>query len=134
MATSPATAPAAAPTTLGLPEIHQLMKHPRQRRRRGCGVRHGEGVRPRSAGGARAAGVEAEPAEPEDAAPSTIIVMSCGSIGSSLKPLRRPKQNAAASAAAPALTWIAVPPAKSTALHVARDPAVDANTQCATGA
>src|SRR5437763_13268064 len=102
IATRPATAPAAAPTTLGFPLIHQLM--------------------PTQASAAAAAAVLvtvkaltatalAAPALPalkpnhpnhRIEAPSTIIVTSCGSIGSSLKPLRRPNMIAAASAAAPA--------------------------------
>ena len=59
-------------------------------------------------------------------APSTIIVMSCGSIGSLPEALARAvRRCAAASAAAPALTWMAVPPAKSRPFTSDGDPAFD---------
>ena len=48
--------------------------------------------------------------------------------------MRRPKTNAAASAAAPAFTWIAVPPAKSSPFRSAKIHPSESNTQCATGA
>ncbi len=134
MATSPATAPAAAPTTLGLPERHQLM--PTQARAAAAAAVFVT-VNALTATGLAAPALPAlKPNQPNQRmlAPSTIIVTSCGSIGSSLNPLRRPKTNADASAAAPAFTWIAVPPAKSTPLMFAAIQPSDANTQCATGA
>ena len=67
MATRPATAPAAAPTTLGLPLIIQLMHDPGQGGGGGGGRRDDEGVDGDGVGRAGATGVEAEPAEPEDA-------------------------------------------------------------------
>ena len=66
MATSPATAPAAAPTTLGLPRDPPAHADPGERGGGGGGVRDDEGVDGLRRGAARAAGVEAEPAEPED--------------------------------------------------------------------
>ena len=51
-------------------------------------------------------------------APSITKVRLCGRIGTLPKPTRGPSTIASASAAAPALMWIAVPPAKSKALMV----------------
>src|SRR5690348_7269585 len=102
MATSPATAPAAAPITLGLPLIHQLISvHASAAEAAAVFVT----VKAFTATGLAAPALPAlKPNHPNHRidAPSTIIVMSCGSIGSSLKPLRRPNMKAAASAAAPA--------------------------------
>ena len=66
MATRPATAPAAAPTTLGLPPNCQESERPDEAGGRGGDGGVGEGVDGLAGGAAGAAGVEAEPAEPED--------------------------------------------------------------------
>src|SRR3972149_6519303 len=61
MATSPATAPAAAPMTLGAPLWVQGTGLPGS-----AGIPAAEGVGGRAARGKRAAGVEADPAEPQE--------------------------------------------------------------------
>ena len=74
------------------------------------------------------------------AAPSMTSVRLCGRIGTFPNPRRGPSTRQSASAAAPALMWIAVPPAKSIALmELAMKPPFSAvppskeNTQCAAG-
>ena len=67
IATSPATAPEIAPSTLGLPVFIHSDDHPAERRRRGAEVRGDEGAGGQAAGAERAAGVESEPADPQQA-------------------------------------------------------------------
>ena len=67
IATRPATAPAAAPSTLGWPLCAQAHGHPGQRAHRSRRVGRHEGVARQAVRGQRAARVEAEPAEPEQA-------------------------------------------------------------------
>ena len=125
MATSPATAPAAAPTTLGLPLTSQLMPTQESAAAEAAVV---VTVKALAATALAAPALPAlKPNQPNQRmpVPSRIIVMSCGSIGSSLKPLRRPNMIAAASAAAPALRWMAVPPAKSRPFTSDGDPALE---------
>ena len=65
-------------------------------------------------------------------APSMTSGRLCGRIGSFLKPTRLPMTRITPSAAAPALMWTAVPPAKSmTPSSKSQPPAPQ--TQCATG-
>src|SRR4051794_34601786 len=74
------------------------------------------------------------PAHPNHRMPVPIIVMGklCGGIAWSGYPLRFPRTSTSASAAAPALMCTTAPPAKSSAPISASQP--PANTQCATGA
>ena len=84
-------------------------------------------------GGERRAGVEAEPAEPQDAGAEQRqrqrVRRHRRARG---QPLRSPSTSTSASAAAPALMCTTAPPAKSSAPISASQP--PANTQCATGA
>ncbi len=63
--------------------------------------------------------------------PSSVSGSECGGIGSRGQPRRLPSNNTSASAPAPAFTCTTVPPAKSSAPRSASQP--PANTQCATG-
>src|SRR3990170_2399157 len=138
MATRPATAPAAAPTTLGFLLKIQLIR---------VQVSAAEAAAVLVTTKALAAWPLAAPALPalkpnhpnqRIAAPSTTIVISWGSMGSRPWPIRRPKKMAAARAAAPELMWMAVPPAKSSAsMSLGKSKAVShpsaEKTQWATG-
>src|SRR2546425_3117880 len=64
-------------------------------------------------------------------APRTVIVASCGSIGSRPKPTRLPRTSAATSAETPLVMCTTVPPAKSSAPSLPSQP--PPQTQCATG-
>src|SRR6266566_19828 len=115
MATRPATAPAAAPSTLGAP----LCSH--------------ETVIQVSAAIAAAVLVTTnalaasppalialpalKPNQPNQRsdAPSTVMVASCGSSASRPYPTRRPRTSAATSAETLLVMWTTVPPAKSSA-------------------
>ena len=81
----------------------------------------------------RAARVEAEPAEPEQAGAEQherhVVRKQAGLL--EVTPRAR-RVMAATSAATPALTWTTVPPAKSSAPILASQP--PPHTQCATGA
>ena len=115
MATSPATAPDAAPTMLGLPrKAHDMNIHARAPAAAAVLV--------------TTKALVASPREPRalpalkpnhpnhrSAAPSTMKGTLWGSIGSRPKPIRFPKMSAAARAAKPELMWTTVPPAKSSA-------------------
>src|SRR5437867_1245946 len=65
-------------------------------------------------------------------APRTVMVASCGSIGSRPRPLRRPSTSAATSAETPLVMCTTVPPAKSSVPSILSQPPVP-QTQCATG-
>ena len=65
IATSPATAPEAMPRTAGLPLATHSDQHPGHRGRGGGDVGDGEGHARTPAGRERRAGVEPEPADPE---------------------------------------------------------------------
>lgn len=65
-------------------------------------------------------------------APSMTSGRLCGRIGSFLKPTRLPMTRMTPRAAAPALMWTAVPPAKSMTPFLKSQPS-EAHTQCATG-
>src|SRR5438445_4955534 len=131
IATRPATAPAAAPRTLGAP----LCSH--------------ETVIQVSAAIAAAVLVTTnafaasppavialpalKPNQPNQRrlAPRTVMVASCGSIGSRPKPTRRPRTSAATRAETPLVMCTTVPPAKSSAPSLPSQP--PPQTQCATG-
>ena len=124
-ATRPATAPEAPPSRLGLPLEIVLGQQPGQRRGRGRheGVDHRQ--RGRAAGLERRAGVEAEPADPQQRARrSGSCVSEWGGIASLPKPTRLPTISAPTSPAMPALMCTTVPPAKSSAPHWKARPAL----------
>ena len=134
IATSPATAPVAAPTVVAFP----------------CCIRSGMSQPKIAAAVATCVFANASDANPSDAsalpplnpnqpnqridAPRTTNGTLCGTIGSFGYPLRLPRTNAAASAAAPAFWWTTVPPAKSSAPRPDRPSNPPPHTQCATGA
>ncbi len=74
------------------------------------------------------------PNQPNHSRPEPSITSGrlCGRIGSFLKPTRLPMTRITPRAAAPALMWTAVPPAKSIAPRSNAQPPVP-QTQCATG-
>src|SRR5919206_4947292 len=122
IATSPATAPAAAPSTDGEPLCSQLtviqvmdaMAVARCVTTNALVARLPEAI----------ALPALKPNQPNHSseAPSTTIVASCGSSGSSPKPSRRPSTSAHTSAEMPELMCTTVPPAKSTAPSALRMP------------
>ena len=142
IATSPATAPDAAPSEVGWPSRNRSASN-----------------QPMSAAAvatcvfinASAAMPLAPSAEPalkpnqpnhNNPAPSNTSGNECGRIASFRQPTLRPRTMASANPAAPALMCTAVPPAKSSTPLAARKPAPviesptlfpNANTQCATG-
>ena len=65
MATRPATAPEMMPSTDGLPRVDPLREHPGQRRRRGGELGDGHRHAGIAAGADCRAGIEAEPADPQ---------------------------------------------------------------------
>src|SRR6267378_7440472 len=132
MATSPATAPDAMPSTLGLPfATHSVNIHARA-----------------AAAVAICVTAKAIPARPSDAtaepalkpnqptqsseAPITVNVRLCGAMASLPKPLRLPSISAVARPAIPALMCTTVPPAKSSTPLTASQPE-GSHTQCAIG-
>src|SRR5882762_9602529 len=132
IATSPATAPDAAPTVVGLPSrICSTSSQPNTPAQVATVVL----VK------ARPAIPSAAPSEPalnpyqpnhSSEAPSSTNGTLCGFIGSLRQPTRLPSTRHTARPAAPALVWTAVPPAKSSALSLLRIQPVP-NTQLATG-
>ncbi len=127
IATRPATAPDAAPRRgrLAVPDL--LDEQPADHRGRGGDHRVDERDGGEIAGGQRGAGVEPEPAEPQQARRrASPTARLCGRIGSRGHPRRLPMTIASASAAAPALMCTAVPPAKSMRPELrVGDPAAD---------
>src|SRR6185436_20259359 len=115
IATSPATAPDAAPTVDGLPVCpHDTRAH----------VTAAMPVAICVATNALVAFVAAAAAEPalkpnqpvhSNAAPSTTNEMLCGSIGTLPYPSLRPSMRAITSPDQPDVMWMTVPPAKSSA-------------------
>ncbi len=115
---------------------------PADHRRSGGGHGVDEGDRGGVVGRQCGAGVEAEPADEQQRGPpghhQRQIVRTHRLLGEAL---RLPRTRIRASAAAPALMWMAVPPAKSNALSwlaiqpptVEPSSAENAKTQCATG-
>ena len=132
MATRPATAPAAAPVTLGCCLCHQLTVI------QVSAPMAAAVLVTRNALVASPPAVSALPAlKPNHpnhrrAAPSTVMVLSCGSNFACPKPRRRPSTSAATSADTPELMWTTVPPAKSSAPRLCSQPPVP-QTQWAIG-
>src|ERR1700759_3160757 len=132
MATRPATAPEEAPTRVGLPSrIHSTAHQPTSAAAVASWVLT-------NAAEVTASTVNSEPAlnpnQPNHSrpAPSATNGTLCGRMFSRGQPTRLPSTNATASAAEPALTCTAVPPAKSSAPRLApiQPPP---QIQCATG-
>src|SRR5881275_661099 len=131
IATRPATAPAAAPSTLGAPLwSHETVIHVSAAIAAAVFVTT-------NAFAARPPAVIALPAlkpnQPNQSsdAPRTVIVASCGSSASRPYPTRRPRTSAATSAETPLVMCTTVPPAKSSAPSCPSHP--PPQTQCATG-
>ena len=102
-------------------------------RGRGGHVRGHERVDRHAVGGQRAAGVEAEPAEPQQRRAQHGERQIVRRRDGSGKPLRLPRTSAAASAAMPALMCTTMPPAKSSAPSPPAAMPPLPQTQCATG-
>src|SRR5574337_162602 len=132
LATSPATAPLAAPRTVGLPlELHSTNIQARA----AAAVARWVTTKALVASLLAAVALPAlKPNQPNQssAAPVTVIVRLWGGIGSPGWPRRRPMIRAAARAEMPELIWTAVPPAKSSAPIVRSHPPIP-QTQCASG-
>src|SRR5262249_15528450 len=124
IATSPATAPEAAPSMEGLPFSHHSA--PIQESTAHAVAR--EVVRKASAALPLASSAEPalEPNQPNHRsdAPTMVSVRLCGAIGSRPKPTRRPRTKAPTRPATPALMCTTVPPAKSSAPQRHRSPAL----------
>src|SRR5829696_1335737 len=133
MATRPATAPAAAPSTLGWPLCAQATVTQARAPIAAAVfvVTNAVAARPFAASALPAL----NPNQPNQSkpAPSTVIVRSCGSIGSLPKPTRLPRISAATSADTPEVICTTVPPAKSIAPYSRIQPPTP-QTQWATGA
>src|SRR5216684_6320722 len=132
IATRPATAPAAAPSTLGCRLCHQLTVI-----QVSAAIEVAVFVTTKALV-ARLPAATALPAlkpnQPNQSrqAPSTVIVASCGSTFSLPKPSRLPSTSAATRAETPELIWTTVPPAKSSAPRLCSQPPAP-QTQCAIG-
>src|SRR5437870_1858449 len=122
IATSPATQPIDAPRTLGLPLCNQEMVSHVSAAIAAAVLVTTKALTAR--GPALSAEPELKPNQPNQssAAPRTVIVASCGSIGSSSSPTRLPMIIAATRADMPELMWTTVPPAKSSAPSVCSQP------------
>ena len=102
------------PSTLGLPVSHPFRGEPAERRRRRAEVGGHEGAGGQPEGGQRAAGVEAEPAHPEQAGADEAqhqVVRLHGRRADS--PAACPGTSAQTSAETPEVMCTTVPPAKS---------------------
>src|SRR5881296_1610772 len=132
IATSPATAPAAAPSTLGAPLCSQdtVIQVSAAMAAAVFVTTNALAARPP----ALIALPALKPNQPNQSsdAPRTVMVASCGSIGSRPRPLRRPSTSAATSAETPLVMCTTVPPAKSSVPSILSHPPVP-QTQCATG-
>src|SRR5436309_310921 len=119
IATSPATAPEAAPRVVGLPLRYRSTR-----------------IQPPATAAVPSA-ASSEPAlnpnhpNHSSPAPSSTSGRLCGRIGSLPQPRRLPSTIASARPAEPALTWTTVPPAKSSIPRLLSQP--PPHTQCATG-
>ena len=132
IATSPATAPEAAPSTVGLPRwIHSASIQPSVAAAAAVLVTTKALVASPPAPSALPALKPNQPTQ-SMAAPITVNGRLCGGIGSRPKPLRRPITIAAASAETPEEMWTTVPPAKSSA-PIARSQPPTPHTQWASG-
>ena len=118
MATRPATAPEQMPRTVGLPRATHSTNIQVKRRDRGGDLRHGHRHAGLHAGGDRRAGVEAEPADPQQrgADQGQHHVVRPGPVS-----LRLPSMSAHIRPATPALMCTTVPPAKSSTLTMASE-------------
>ena len=131
-ATSPTTMPVAAPTAVALPVRRRSSRVQTTR------VAAGASNVLAKASAAEASAARAEPAlkpnQPNQSipAPSRVNGTLCGKIACRAKSLRGFKTRAVTRAAAAALMWTTVPPAKSSAPIFASHP--PPQTQCATGA
>ncbi len=133
MATRPAMAPVAMPSTLNLPRwTYSQMPHMKAPTQAATWVAS-------KAPTARELASKAEPAlkpnQPAHNSPAPMMVTSrlCGTMGSVPKPLRGPTTLAATRPLAPAAMCTTVPPAKSMCPMLASQP-VGCQIQCATGA
>src|SRR6186997_1670939 len=133
IATSPATAPIAAPSTEGVPRCSQeIVTHVIAAIAAAVFV-------VTKAVAARPFAPRADPAlkpnQPNHSrpAPRTVIGTSCGSVAGAMRPLRRPMNSAATRAATPLARWTTVPPAKSRTPRPNSQPSGD-HTQWAIGA
>src|SRR5437667_10817618 len=132
IATSPATAPEAAPSTVGLPRaLHSVNIHPSAAAAVAVLVTTKALV---ASAPALSALPALKPNQPNHrrAAPVTVRGRLCGGMGSRPYPRRRPMTSAAASAETPELMCTTVPPAKSSAPTRLSHPPVP-QTQCASG-
>ncbi len=116
IATRPATIPEAAPSEVAWPSRTRSVSSQPAIAATGRAERVDPGDRGR--GVAEIADPELNPNQPNHSNPAPIMtrVRLCGRIASLPKPSRLPSTRASARPAAPALMWIAVPPAKSIAL------------------
>src|SRR5256714_5446745 len=115
IATNPATAPAAAPITLGCFLCHQLTVIQVR-----AAIAAAVFVTTKALVASAPAPSALHALKPthqnqSSAAPSTVMVASCGSTSCLPNPGRRPSTSAAPRAETPELIWTTVPPAKSRA-------------------
>ena len=132
IATSPATAPEAAPSTVGLPRMaHSVNIHPSAAAAVAVLVTTNALV---ASAPALIALPALKPNQPNQrsAAPATVSGRLCGGMGSRPYPRRLPMTRAAARAEIPELMCTTVPPAKSRAPSFLSHPPVP-HTQCASG-
>src|SRR4029077_2630047 len=132
IATSPATAPLAAPSIVGLPRvIHSVIVQANVAAALAPSVAtNADAARPSAAKALPAL----KPNHPthRSAAPITLKGRLCGGICSLPQPPRLPNISAAANAEIPELMWPTVPPAKSSAPIPLIQP-LPPHTQCASG-
>src|ERR1700719_1110009 len=115
MATSPATAPEMAPSTLGFPVFsHSAIIHPSAAVAVAKCVAMKALVASEDAARALPALNPNHPTHNKQA-PTVLSTSLCGRIDSTPYPLRRPRYNAQTSADTPEVMWTTVPPAKSKA-------------------
>src|SRR5881397_4216288 len=132
MATSPATAPDAAPSTVGLPRlIHSVNIQPSAAAAAPVLVAVNALTARPLASSALPALNPNQPTQSKDA-PITVIGRLCGCIGWCPKPRRLPIMIAQTSADTPDEMCTTVPPAKSSAPFVLSQPP-SPHTQCASG-
>src|SRR5262245_3543417 len=132
MATSPATAPDAAPRTVGLPRVHHSASTHASVAAAAAVLVVTKALT--ASPPALSALPALKPNQPTQsiAAPTTVNGRLWGGIGSLPYPFRRPITRAAASAEIPEEMWTTVPPAKSRAPRLRSHPPVP-HTQWASG-
>src|SRR4029077_9453506 len=124
IATSPATAPEAAPSIEGLPLInHSAKVHDRTAQAVARNVLMNASAAELPASSADPALNPNQPTHSSDA-PIMVMVRLCGFIASLPNPMRLPTRMAPINPATPALICTTVPPAKSNAPHCQMKPAV----------